>query len=224
MFNELKYTFGNYLAFSRESLLLLVEEYHHAVAPLSQLGLLLGMVLFALFLSNRIETVRWLRLTLMVTGLSWLLIGALWQMRYLAQLDWSAAPMGWAMLVQGTLLVLCVLRTSPVADRHFAVRWTALLSAGFGGFGISMLQWLGGLPLVQVDRFGVDVGSTTLITVAVVLRLPARYSWLLLIPWLWSVRQFTRSWPLGDDVGMLFLPWLTACILLSVILRRKDER
>lgn len=223
MLANLKYQLGDYLGYSWQTWLAVQAEYNAAIYPLQFFGLIAGAVIFGTLLAGARS--RYLPgLALAITGLAWGFIGATLFRQYLSVIDWTATTTAWIFVAQGLLLLIsALLIPATCSPLRPAIKTVALVTATLALSGYPLLQWLLGQQVTQLDWYGTGPVCTVLMTTAIVLTLPRAFGWLLVIPWLWSLRVFSVSWPLGDRAGMLVLPWLTMCIVIAVLATQRME-
>lgn len=133
----------------------LYERFHAALWPAHALALVAGLVLLVSAARRR----AW-RPALILLALAWAVVGAVFQQRWHAELNWAAPLIGWAGLLQALLLALAATRPGDWAPPGAWPR------AGVAALAIAVLV---GPMLPRAEVFGLTPDATALATIGVLI-------------------------------------------------------
>ncbi|MGF1629949.1 MAG: DUF6064 family protein [Kiloniellaceae bacterium] len=129
----------------------------------------------------------------------WLWCGLVFFQQHLAQLDFMAPIYGWAFVAQAGLLLWALVWRPPALRAVTSIAsMTALVLAAAAIFGLPLVAGLGDAGFASARIVGLAPDPTVLFTLALLLVVEGRATWLLLvIPLLWCGVAAVTGWMLG---------------------------
>ncbi|MEQ9606411.1 MAG: DUF6064 family protein [Kiloniellaceae bacterium] len=182
--------------FNAEVLASLYTQYNTAIWPAQVPALAAALVAVWLMLSPQPWRARVLGAIL---AAGWLWCGAVFFLRQMASLDFMAPVYGWAFIAQAVLLLWALTwRGGALRAAGGPLGGLALALAAAALFGLPLVSGLAGPGFAAAGVVGVAPAPTVLLTLAVLLLMPGRSRWLLLvIPSLWAAVAGVTGWVLG---------------------------
>ncbi|WP_340115684.1 DUF6064 family protein [Pelagibius sp. 7325] len=182
--------------FNAEVLASLYAQYNTAIWPAQVLALAAALIAVWLTLSPQPWSGRALGAIL---ALGWLWCGAAFFLRHMASLDFMAQIYGWAFIAEAVLLLWALVwRGGTLHAAGGRLGGLALALAAASLFGLPLVSGLAGPGFAAAGVVGVAPAPTVLLTLAVLLLMPGRTRWLLLvIPALWAAVAGVTGWVLG---------------------------
>jgi hypothetical protein len=133
----------------------LYERFHAALWPAQAIALPAGLVLLALAARRR----GW-RAAMLIAALAWAGVGAVFQQRWHAELNWAAPLIGAAWLLQALLLALAATQRGDWAPAGWRQRC---------GLGAIALAVIAGPLLPRAEVFGLTPDATALATLGLLI-------------------------------------------------------
>ena len=182
--------------FDAEVLASLYTQYNTAIWPAHVVALAAALAVIWLTLSPQPWSGRALGAIL---AAGWLWCGAVFFLRYMVQLDFMAPIYGWAFIAEAVLLLWALVwRDGTLRAAGGRLGGLALALAAASLFGLPLVSGLAGPGFAAAGVVGVAPAPTVLLTLAVLLLMPGRTRWLLLvIPSLWAAVARVTGWVLG---------------------------
>ena len=193
------YRAEDFLLFSPRVYWRLFEMHNTALWPLHVLTLAAGLVIILLVARRPENSARWLALIL---AMLWILVGwsFLWN-RY-ATINWAAAYVAPAFVVQGVLLIAVSLLDGLAFDRRGLAGWIGYLILAFALAGQPLLAPLQGRGWASSEVFGIAPDPTVVATLGILLLGRGRLLPLLLpIPVLWCLLSGITLRTMGEPQG-----------------------
>ncbi|KUJ80272.1 MFS transporter permease [Microbulbifer flavimaris] len=208
------YRLQDFIPFTADIYLRLLERTSETLWPLHLLALAAGVAALVLALLHR------KRLALLLVTPVWIFVGSAFLLQRYAELNWAGHYLGWAFWIEAGILALIGV-TGPGLDGEAAGErqwWLfGLLIAALGLIAYPLIAPLAGYSRWQGEVFGIHPDPTALFTLGLLLHsLRGIALWLAaMIPLLWLVVS-------GLTLLALQLPWaipllfLTAMILIAL--------
>jgi hypothetical protein len=188
------YRLGSFLLFSPRTYYRTIELYNLAIWPAQVAGLVIGVAVVALLVSNVAGRDR------IIAGLlavCWLWIAHAFHYERYAQINWAATWFAGAFALQTLLLVVFGVLAGRLAFQHAGggAFWIATLVIGVTVIGYPLLAPLTGRAWTTAEMFGVAADPTAIATVAVLALVRGRIRWwLLIVPLLWCMVTALTLW------------------------------
>lgn len=207
--NWTSYRVADFVPFTAEVYLRLLERVGETFWPLHLLSVSLGLAVLVLALRGRG------RIACALLALVWAWVGVTFLMQRYAELNWAGGFFGWGFLVQAAILLLVAalglgLRR-PVPSWHVP-DWMAMVLACFGLLGYPLVAVLSAQASFQAETFGIHPDPTAVVTLGVVV-------FILRGPLLWLVLSIPLVWSLitGLTLQALDIAWASIPLLAIVI-------
>ncbi len=142
-----------------------------------------GLVVFLLLLRGR-EKIAWPLL-----GSMWVLVGAQFQLKFFAELNWAAVYFGWGFVLQGALLSFMFFRAERIARplKRKPSQWLGLALMTVGLLVYPFLSSMLNQSWQYTQVFGVAPDPTGLFTVGAIFLSKRKAWWLLPLPIVWCL-------------------------------------
>ncbi len=208
------YALADFLPFTAEVYLGLVERVNEAWWPLHLLAVALGLVVLALAWRGRV------RLALVWLVPAWVFCGIVFHLQYHAELTWAAAYFGAIFLGQAVLLLGVALAGDAKADlpRSTPRAWAGLVLALFGLVGYPAVAPIVGRGWAGAEVFALHPDPTAVTTLGVVMVVlgGVRAGVVAVVPLLWlGVATLTL---LGLGIPWSWVPSTVVGIALAVVI------
>ena len=212
------YTVGNFVPFTTEVYLRLIERVNEAWWPLHLAAAAIGVVALVLVLAGR------RRLAGPVLGLLWAWTAYGFFHQFYANLNWAGVWFARAFYLQALLLaflmpVVCRAEIAPPVRAR-----TGLLLAGIG-LVWPLISAIGRDNLLQAEVVGIHPEPTAIFSLgAILLTLQGRWLWIMLpVPILWCLVSGLSLWVLGlFQAALLFAA--AATVMLGVVWKKTAAR
>lgn len=188
------YRLSDFLMFSPAIYWRMVERMNRELWPLPLAMVVLGVGLIWLAMSRR----RWAGMGVaVVLAAVWLWVGWAFHWQRYALINWAAAYLAAACVLQGVLLFVTAgvgieARTPP---QSAVVRRTGLALATAGVLVWPLIGLAEGRPIAQAEVFGLMPEPTALSTVGLLMAAPIRYThWLTALPTLSFLVGLATAW------------------------------
>jgi hypothetical protein len=216
------YRAEDFLLFSPRVYWRMFELHNAALWPLHVVTLAAGLIIL-LLIARRPGMGRWASLIL---ALLWIFVGwsFLWN-RY-ATINWAAAYVAPAFLVEGALLLVASLFDDLAFDRRRPAGWIGFLILGFALVGQPLLAPLQGRGWASSEVLGIAPDPTVMATLGVLLLARGRLlPWLLPIPALWCLLSGMTLQTMGEPQA--WAPYaallLAAAVWIWTIIRQRGS-
>jgi hypothetical protein len=215
------YRAEDFLLFSPRVYWRMFEVHNAALRPLHVVMLAAGLVIILLIAWRPKPSARWLAFIL---AIPWIFVGwsFLWN-RY-ATINWAAAYVAPAFVVEGVLLLIVSLRDGLAFDRRGHAGWTGYFILGFALAGLPLLAPLQGRGWASSEVFGIAPDPTVIATLGVLLLARGRLLPLLLpMPVLWCLLSGITLQTMGEPQAWApyaALALATAAWIWTIIRRR----
>jgi hypothetical protein len=188
------YAIGDFIPFTREVYLRLIERVSETYWPLHMLMLVVVLGIVALTLKGR----RLIAGLLLASIWGW--VGYSFVLQFYANLNWAGHWVAWVFFVQALLLVVIMLSVHSNFIIQAPLRWSGLMLCVVG-LGWPLLTRIGRDGWSQVEVVGVHADPTAVLTLGLALLLVRGWRlWLTaIIPLLWCLLS-------GLTLGVLGLP------------------
>jgi Family of unknown function (DUF6064) len=190
------YRAEDFLLFSPRVYWRMFESHNAALWPLHMAMLVAGLAIVLLIAWRPRIWTRWVSLIL---AMLWIFVGwsFLWN-RY-ATINWAAAYVAPAFIVEGALLLAAFLLNGLAFDRRRPADWIGYLILGFAFLGQPLLAPLQGRGWASSEVFGISPDPTAIATLGVLLFASGRLlPWLLPIPGLWCLLSGATLQTMGE--------------------------
>lgn len=188
------YAIRDFIPFTREIYLRLLERVSEAYWPLHTLMLVVALSLVFLTLTGR------RCLTSLSLALVWGWVGYSFLLQFYADLNWAGYWFAWAFFVQALVLAIIIVSVQDNHTTRAPLHWLGLL-IGATGLGWPLLTWIGRDGWSQVEMIGIHPDPTAVFTLGLGLLMVSGWRlWLMAtIPLLWCLIS-------GLTLGVLDLP------------------
>jgi hypothetical protein len=213
------YTLSDFLLFSPQTYLRLIELYQRDVWPLQIPMLALGCIVAAVALRGGRSAGR---IAAMILAVTWIGVAWAFHVERYATINWAAPWFGAAFAIEAALLAWRGALTRPLAlgPPRTKVDWAGVALLLFALLGEPLLGRALGRAWFQVDVFGITPDATTMVTLGVLLL--ARRPALMAIPVLWCLVTGALLWAMEAPDALV--PPISALAAVALALRTRRAR
>ena len=190
------YRLSDFLLFSPRTYYRMLEQHNQAIWPAQLAALALGVAMLRLL---RKTGLRQGRVISGILGLLWVWVAWAFLWRKYAAINWAAAYIAPAFVLEGLMLLWWGVLRSQLGFR-FTRSTGGLIGGGLAVVGLllyPLLAPLAGRPLQQSEMFGLFPDPTAVASVGLLLLTASRLRWaLLIIPLMWTVIAGLTMWAL----------------------------
>ncbi|WP_237059108.1 DUF6064 family protein [Microbulbifer sediminum] len=193
------YRLEDFIPFTADVYYRLLERMGEDFWPLHLLTLLLGGTVLLLALRGRA------RLACLLLALPWLFVGVAYFMQRYGELNWAGRDIGWAFVLQGTLLAAAGASGFGIDRPARAIAPAVMLGMLLGLLGLlgmPLIAPLVGFDWFQAETFAIHPAPTAIVTLGVVLVLFRGI-------FLWAAGIIPLAWISVSGLTLLVLdaPW-----------------
>lgn len=215
------YTLQDFIPFTADIYLRLIERMSETFWPLHVLTLALGFVALWLAFNNRA------RPACLVIAPVWTFVAFAFFIQRYAELNWAGGYIGYLFLAQAVLLLLIAMtgrgRDSMPRQRTGSAIGIAITLAGL--IGLPFMAPLTGGSWFQAEVFGIHADPTAITTLGLSLILLRGWAlWLMtMIPALWLLISGLTLWVLGAPAAIVLFA-LLAIALIGLVWKSVESR
>lgn len=221
----LSYRLGDFVPFSAEIYLRLIERVNEAYWPLHSVAIALGVA--ALLLALR----GYGRLSLVLLAPAWIGSAIIFHFGYYAELNWAAPWLGRAFIVEALLVLALVALPVHSRPRRLLGRFRIFIAtalAAFGTIAYPLVAVIAGQGWTHAETFGLHPDPTTIATLGVLLltQRGAALACLITLPAAACLLSTLTLIPLDIAWAALPLAAVIACLLalaLDAVVRRRGS-
>ncbi|MDX1692537.1 MAG: DUF6064 family protein [Ketobacteraceae bacterium] len=205
------YSLADFLPFSREVYLRLLERIHEAIFPWQAAALMAGMLVILCCWHQK------QRPALILLAGAWMSVGIIFHIGFFSELVWAAREFAYAFFVQAGLLLILAIRTPATGTAGGLSFFTGWLLLVFSVVAFPLLSLLQTQRLLQSELFSVMPDPTVIATAGVFCIFRHKNPLLFFIPLLWGLVSSALAKALGHFSGFSVVLAL-ALILMAGLL------
>lgn len=203
------YSVGDFIPFTSEVYLRLLERMGEAFWPLHLLTLVVGLAALGLAATQHS------RLSCAIIAPLWLFVGVAFFMNRYGELNWAGNYVAWGFFVQAALLALIAATGRGVAQPPVFTHARAFVGAALAALGLlayPLIAPLAGHSWLHSEVFGIHPDPTATVTLGIVL-VGLRG----ILMWLAAAICITWLVASGLTLGVLDIPWAKALFVLAAL-------